>query len=69
MRHSLLIIPMLATVYVSSGCASLNKKERGAIIGGASGAAVGAVVGRASGSTAKGAIIGAAVGGTAGACR
>jgi len=67
MRHSLLIIPMLATVYVSSGCASLNKKERGAIIGGASGAAVGAVVGRASGSTAKGAIIGAAVGGTAGA--
>jgi len=67
MRHSLLIIPLLATVYVSSGCASLNKKERGAIIGGASGAAVGAVVGRASGSTAKGAIIGAAVGGTAGA--
>ena len=67
MRHSLIVIPMLATVVVSSGCASLNKKETGAIIGGASGAAVGAVVGRANGSTAKGAIIGAAVGGTAGA--
>ena len=67
MRHSFLVIPMLATVFVSSGCASLNKKEKGAIIGGASGAAVGAAVGRANGSTAKGAIIGAAVGGTAGA--
>lgn len=67
MRHSVLVIPMLATVFVSSGCASLNKKETGAIIGGATGAAVGAAVGRANGSTAKGAIIGAAVGGTAGA--
>jgi outer membrane protein OmpA-like peptidoglycan-associated protein len=62
-----MVIPMLATVFVSSGCASLNKKETGAIIGGATGAAVGAAVGRANGSTAKGAIIGAAVGGTAGA--
>jgi outer membrane protein OmpA-like peptidoglycan-associated protein len=67
MRHSFLVIPMLATVFVSNGCASLNKKETGAIIGGATGAAVGAAVGRANGSTAKGAIIGAAVGGTAGA--
>ena len=67
MRNSLVVIATLATVFVSSGCASLNKKERGAIIGGATGAAVGAAVGRANGSTAKGAIIGAAVGGTAGA--
>ena len=67
MRHSFVIIPMLATVFASTGCASLNKKETGAIIGGATGAAVGAAVGRANGSTAKGAIIGAAVGGTAGA--
>jgi outer membrane protein OmpA-like peptidoglycan-associated protein len=52
---------------VSSGCASLNKKETGAIIGATAGAAAGAAVGRANGSTAKGAIIGAAVGGTAGA--
>jgi len=67
MRRSLLLIPALATVVSASGCASLNKKETGAIIGAASGAAVGGMVGRANGSTAKGAIIGAAVGGTAGA--
>jgi outer membrane protein OmpA-like peptidoglycan-associated protein len=67
MFRTFVVIPMLAGLIVSSGCASLNKKETGAIIGGASGAAVGAVVGRANGSTAKGAIIGAAVGGTAGA--
>jgi outer membrane protein OmpA-like peptidoglycan-associated protein len=52
---------------MSAGCASLNKKETGAIIGATAGAATGAMVGRANGSTAKGAIIGAAVGGTAGA--
>jgi outer membrane protein OmpA-like peptidoglycan-associated protein len=67
MRHSLVIIPMLATLVASSGCASLNKKERGAIIGAGTGAVVGGVVGRANGSTAKGAIVGAAVGGAAGA--
>ena len=67
MRHSIVLIPMLATLVTSSGCASLNQKEKGAIIGAASGAAVGGIVGRANGSTAKGAIIGAAVGGTAGA--
>ncbi|HET9796575.1 MAG TPA: OmpA family protein [Gemmatimonadaceae bacterium] len=66
MRHTLLLLGTLATV-ASSACASLNKKETGAIIGAASGAAVGGVVGRANGSTAKGAIIGAAVGGAAGA--
>jgi len=49
------------------GCASMNQKERGAVIGAATGAAVGGVVGRATGSTARGAIIGAAVGGAAGA--
>jgi outer membrane protein OmpA-like peptidoglycan-associated protein len=67
MRRSLLLISALAAVVSTSGCASLNKKETGAIIGAASGAAVGGMVGRANGSTAKGAIIGAAVGGTAGA--
>src|SRR5437763_12881371 len=67
MHRSLLLIPALATVVLASGCASLNKKQTGAIIGAASGAAVGGMVGRANSSTAKGAIIGAAVGGTAGA--
>ena len=50
-----------------SGCASLNNKERGAIIGAGAGAVAGGAIGRANGSTAKGAIIGAAVGGTIGA--
>ena len=50
-----------------SACASLNKKEEGAMIGATAGAAVGGVIGNQTGSTAKGAIIGAVVGGTAGA--
>ena len=67
MNRTFVLMPVLAGLVASSGCASLNKKERGAIIGGATGAAVGGIVGRANGSTAKGAIIGAAVGGAAGA--
>lgn len=50
-----------------SGCASLNNKERGAIIGTGAGAAIGGAIGSRNGGTAKGAIIGAAVGGAAGA--
>jgi outer membrane protein OmpA-like peptidoglycan-associated protein len=59
----------LLTVAASglTGCASLSKKQNGAVIGAAAGAAVGGAVGRSNGSTAKGAIIGAAVGGAAGA--
>jgi outer membrane protein OmpA-like peptidoglycan-associated protein len=49
------------------GCASLNKKEEGAIIGGTAGGVIGGVIGKNNGSTAKGAIIGAVVGGTIGA--
>jgi outer membrane protein OmpA-like peptidoglycan-associated protein len=52
---------------ILSGCASLNNKERGAIIGAGAGAAAGGAIGKAQGSTAKGAIIGAVVGGTVGA--
>src|SRR5690348_5158523 len=56
-----------ALVLASTACASLNKKEQGAIIGAAGGAVAGGVIGNATGSTARGAIIGAAVGGAAGA--
>jgi outer membrane protein OmpA-like peptidoglycan-associated protein len=66
MHISLRGLSALAIVSTTA-CASLNKKESGAIIGSAAGAAVGAAVGNANGSTAKGAIIGAAVGGAAGA--
>jgi outer membrane protein OmpA-like peptidoglycan-associated protein len=54
---------VLALLLASSACASLSKKENGAIIGATAGAAAGAAIG----GTAKSAIIGAAVGGTAGA--
>ena len=67
--RTLLLAGSLATVGVSglTGCASMNKRARGAVIGAAGGAAVGAAVGRSNGSTSRGAIIGAAVGGAAGA--
>ena len=67
MPHHIRTLPLLAALVSMGACASLSKKERGAIIGAGTGAAVGAAVGSANGSTAKGAIIGAAVGGTAGA--
>lgn len=63
MAASLLAAGML----VSAGCASMNQKERGAVIGAGAGAAIGGVIGNQTGSTARGAIIGAVVGGAAGA--
>jgi outer membrane protein OmpA-like peptidoglycan-associated protein len=52
-----------------TGCAGMNNKAKGAVIGATTGGVVGGVIGKntGSGSTAKGAIIGAAIGGTAGA--
>jgi outer membrane protein OmpA-like peptidoglycan-associated protein len=67
MHRSLRLLPALVALVSAGACASLNKKENGAIIGATAGAAAGAAIGSANGSTAKGAIIGAAVGGTAGA--
>ena len=64
--HALAALLVIGSVGMSA-CASLNKKEEGAIIGATAGAAVGGVIGNQTGSTAKGAIIGAVVGGTAGA--
>lgn len=48
-------------------CKSMNKTQKGAIIGTAAGGATGAVIGRVAGNTALGAVIGAAVGGVTGA--
>lgn len=66
MKNLSLIIIMTAALIFAS-CASMNKTQKGAIIGTAGGGAAGAVIGRASGNTALGAIIGAAVGGATGA--
>lgn len=49
------------------GCSSLNRKEKGGIIGAAAGGTIGGIIGKNNGGTAKGAIIGAAIGGTIGA--
>ena len=51
----------------STGCASMNKTAKGAVIGAAGGAVVGGVIGKIAGNTLLGAIAGAAVGGAAGA--
>lgn len=48
-------------------CKTMNKTQKGAVIGTAGGAAVGAVIGKAAGNTALGAIVGATVGGVTGA--
>ncbi len=50
-----------------NGCAAMNAKTKGAIIGAGAGATVGGVIGNQTGSTTRGAIIGAVVGGAAGA--
>ena len=58
---------LVVGAFGASGCASMNKKQEGAVIGAAAGGAIGGVIGNQTGSTAKGAIIGAVIGGTAGA--
>ncbi len=59
---------LLVTIIITGmiGCSSMNKKEKGLLIGAAAGAAAGAAVGKAAGNTAAGAILGAMVGGVAG---
>ena len=58
---------LLAVTLGASGCSSLSRTEKGAIIGAGAGGAIGGVIGNQTGSTARGAIIGAAVGGVVGA--
>src|SRR5688500_26945 len=58
---------VLAVTMLASGCSSLSRTERGAIIGAGAGGAIGGVIGNQTGSTTRGAIIGAAVGGVVGA--
>ena len=61
---SLVVVLLLGLV---AGCASMKKRDKGALIGAGAGAAIGAVIGKQAGNTAVGAILGAAVGGAAGA--
>ena len=57
----------MTAALIFASCSSMNKTQKGAIVGTAGGAAAGAVIGNAAGNTALGAIIGAAVGGATGA--
>ena len=59
-------VAVIAAMALAATACSLNRKEKGAIIGGAAGGAAGAAIGSKTGSTARGAIIGAVVGGAAG---
>jgi outer membrane protein OmpA-like peptidoglycan-associated protein len=61
------LLIVIVTAISLAGCKSMNKSQKGAVIGGTSGGVVGGVVGRAFGNTAMGAIIGATVGGVGGA--
>lgn len=61
------ILFYLLTLVILAGCSSMNRSQKGAVIGAAGGGATGAVIGKAAGNTALGAIIGATVGGVAGA--
>jgi outer membrane protein OmpA-like peptidoglycan-associated protein len=65
--RSVAALALAALVVAGVGCASLNKKQEGAIIGAGAGAVIGGAIGKYNGSTAKGAIVGAVVGGAAGA--
>ncbi|MFT3825079.1 MAG: OmpA family protein [Chitinophagaceae bacterium] len=68
MKKTIRITAGIFTVlFLLSACKSMNKTQKGAVIGTAGGAAAGAVVGKVAGNTALGAIIGAAVGGVTGA--
>ena len=60
------LVLIAAIGIIGTGCKSMNKSQKGAVIGAVGGGAVGAVVGKALGNTAMGAIIGAAAGGVAG---
>lgn len=63
-QRSLLFISFFGIL--ATGCKTMNRSQKGAVIGVAGGAAVGAVIGKKMGNTAAGAVIGAAIGGAAG---
>ncbi len=67
MKKITILFVITALLLTTFGCASLKKKEKGALIGGTAGTVIGGLIGDKAGNTALGAIIGAAIGGAAGA--
>lgn len=62
-----LSLVLIAFAILGSGCKTMNRSQKGAVIGAAGGGVIGGVIGRSLGNTAMGAIVGAAVGGATGA--
>jgi len=67
MKKITILITLTGLLIGLLGCASMKRRDKGAIIGAGAGAVIGGVIGDQTGHTAAGAIIGAAVGGAAGA--
>ena len=67
MKKTLTILLVGILIVSLVGCASMKKRDKGAIIGATAGAVIGGVIGDKAGNTAVGAILGAAIGGAAGA--
>lgn len=62
-----LVIALFSFAILFSSCKSMNRTQKGAVIGAAGGTVIGGIIGKATGNTALGAIIGASVGGVTGA--
>lgn len=67
MKRLVASIVIVSFFFTMTGCSSISRTKKGALIGSGTGAAIGAVIGKKAGNTALGAILGAAVGGAAGA--
>ncbi len=67
MKRLVASILLVSFLFTMTGCSSLSRTKKGALIGSGAGAAIGAAIGKKAGNTALGAILGAAVGGAAGA--
>lgn len=67
MKRILALVLTCVLVAGLVGCASMKKRDKGAVIGATAGGIIGGVIGHEAGNTAVGAILGAVVGGAAGA--
>ncbi len=67
MKRNLVFLMVALLMVGGLGCGSWKKRDKGAVIGGATGAVIGGAIGHQAGNTAVGAIIGAVIGGAAGA--
>jgi outer membrane protein OmpA-like peptidoglycan-associated protein len=67
MKKAIVLLLILSTIMMLSGCASMSNTAKGTAIGATAGGVLGGIIGHKAGNTAAGAILGAAIGGAAGA--